>query len=373
MKVKRKIGLAMVTLALVFGSVISLADTEPTLLPFAAGEVGTVVGTGFRGFDDGTYASFNLPAGLVAGGDGYLYVADTFNNKIRRISPNSYAETIAGAVMEYDGFGQPAGLHLDGYLDDALFNRPGAIVVDARGRMFIADSYNHVIRMVDNGTVYTFSGSGEAGHRNGIPSRAMFYYPSGLALDARGNLYVADTGNHSVRRICGHSGRVTTVAGWGHRPGANDGRVTQASFDSPMGIAVCRDSGTIYVSDTGNHLIRSIYGRYVKTLAGEILYFDYYGYALGGLTDGYNAQFNMPMGLDLYNGILFVADSANHSIRGVEIDSGQVFTVAGSGIPGFLNGSALESRFHFPMEVTFYQGILYVVDSGNNLIRRVFG
>ena len=367
--VKKLMCIVFVLSTIIFGGSL-FANTRPTHLPIVAGDVGTVVGTGLHGADDGSYATFNLPSSIFAGSDGYLYVADTFNNKIRRVSPNSYANTIAGNMVGKDAFGLPAGLYLDGEIDYALFNRPGAVAVDDNGRIFVADTENHVIRLIENGTVYTFSGSGLSGHRGGPPLSARFSYPTAITFDNRGNLYVADTGNHSIRRVCGRSGRVVTVAGYPHRVGYSNGGVTLAGFNSPMGIALSDDGERIYVADTGNNVIRVIQNRTVSTKAGVISGFDEDNYALGGFEDGYEAMFNMPMGLALYEGVLLVADYANHSIRGV-LSDGLTFTVAGTGYAGFVNGTPETAQFHFPMGVSVMGDTVYVADSGNNLVRRI--
>ena len=341
--------------------------------------VSTLAGTGSHGNLDGygTIAQFNLPHGIFGCSDGILYIADTHNNLIRTISQHTsqydtqyeeyIVELLTGSVLTNDENNFPIGRYHDGRLERALFNRPFGGLVDQENRIFVVDAANHAIRIIYGNNVYTFAG-GVAGRANGPLDSARFTWPSAIAMDKHGNIFVTDTLNHTIRRI-GVDGRVTTVAGSSGRSGYINGSAHRARFNSPMGIAVSPDGQTIYVADTGNHLIRVIENGAVRTLAGT--WVDYQqgdGIPLGGFSDGYNSLFNLPQGLFLLDNMLVVADSANHRIRAVKF-TGEVKTLAGSGEPGYVNGLAATSRFHFPRDIFVRDDNIYVADTGNNAIR----
>ena len=326
--------------------------------------VSTFAGTGSHGSHDGENAQFNLPHGIFAGQDGRLFVADTHNNLIRTIDGYGVTERVSGDVLTRDDNRFPAGYHRDGR--NALFNRPTGGLAAGDGRLFIADAANHAIRVIDGDTVYTFAG-GRQGHINGSRGSARFNWPSAIAADKQGNLFIADTLNHSIRRIDYQTGRVTTLAGARGRYGYADGHAVQALFNSPMGIAVSDDGSTVYIADTGNHVIRVIENRQVRTLAGTLI-LDDEEVPAGGFADGYAARFNLPQGLFLWNEGLIVADSANHRIRLVT-HGGKASTLSGTGEPGYVNG--VEAQFHFPRDVYIVNGTLFIADTGNNAVRYI--
>ena len=255
----------------------------------------------------------------------------------------------------------------NGPVATALFNDPAAIVADAAGNLFIADSQNHVIRKIGtNGLVSTFAGqAGMPGSGDGSGSQAQFDTPSGIAV-GNGNFYVSDTGSHMVRRITS-AGVVSTVAGLSGQSGFTNGVRTAARFNSPLGITVGGD-GTVFVADSGNHLIRGIApDGNVTTLAGRA---ENWG-SQDGVGD--SARFNGPVGLALdAQGDLFVSDSNNHTIRKMT-RAGIVTTWAGMpGVDGFTNGDRLQARFSKPAELAFDKhGNLFVADSFNHLIRKI--
>lgn len=254
----------------------------------------------------------------------------------------------------------------DGSTAQALFNDPASIVADPKGNLYIADSANHIIRKIStNGIVTTVAGrAGMAAFQDGLPS--LFNSPSGIAISSTGDLIIADTGNHLIRKIT-PAGVVSTIAGATAQPGAVDAVGTSARFDSPLGLAISSD-GTIYVADTGNHTIRAIStNRAVTTLAGSPG--DW-----GTVDDsGPAARFNGPLGLALdNNGNLFVSDSNNQTIRKITPDRA-VTTWAGAPlIDGFVNGHRLDARFSKPAELRFDpRGNLYIADSFNHAIRKI--
>ncbi|MCL1863291.1 MAG: stalk domain-containing protein [Defluviitaleaceae bacterium] len=323
-------------------------------------QVRTLAGMGTHGYNDGRIAQFNLPAGIFSDGEGTIFVADTYNNLIRRISPDGNVTTFAGEIQGNDEYGFPLGRYRAGALSQALFNRPTAgVAID--GAMFIADSGNHIIRRIENNNVSTFAT--ETGESGGDSD--MLYLPTALAVATCGSIYFTDTLNHVVRRI-GTDGNVTTVAGVPGEYGYHNG--TDALFNSPMGIAVA-ENGMIFVADTGNHLIRVIENGSVRTFAGTFRTSpDFDNEPYGDFADGFNAAFNLPVGLALWGNNLIVADSANHRIR-VIMPTGETVTLAGTGYPDATDGAANVAAFHLPRGVYVLGDLLYIADTGNNLIR----
>lgn len=214
-----------------------------------AGQVSTFAGTGIAGSVDGVdTASFNSPMGVATDKAGNVYVADYENDLIRKISPAGVVSTIAGKA------GVPG--YVDGLDTAARFNLPEALAVDGAGNIYVADNGNNLIRKITpSGQVTTFAGSGNAGNANGVGKQASFNSPFGIALDGTGNVYVADAGNNLIRKIT-PAGVVSTFAGSGTKGAANAVGVA-ASFNTPSGIAI--DAfGNVYVSDENNNLIREI-------------------------------------------------------------------------------------------------------------------
>jgi sugar lactone lactonase YvrE len=256
---------------------------------------------------------------------------------------------------------------MNGTGTNAAFSDPAAIVTDANGNFFVADSRNHAIRKVTtNGAVTTFAGQlGVSGGANGTGAGAQFNSPSGLAFDQGGNLFVSDTGNSTIRKIT-PAGAVSTFTGIVGQSGFTDGAMGGAQFNSPLGIAVA-PNGTIYVADSGNHCIRKISGGVVSTFAGSP---QNWGTGDG---QGTNAQFNGPVGL-AFDGRtnLFVSDANNNTLRKIAPD-GTVTTFTGAaGVDGATDGDLNSARFRSPAELVFDQkGNLFVADSFNQVIREI--
>ena len=280
---------------------------------------------------------FNMPYSVFSGNDGELYVIDTYNHAIRLLDDS-------GSILQTIG-GELSG-HRDGAFEYALFDRPTDGVMDREGRIFVVDSGNHAIRMLYDGYVYTLAG-GEAGGRNGHLSYARFNRPSAIAIDGNGNLYVVDTLNHAIRFINLTTGNVSTIAGRLGQEGYRNGIRVQALFSNPMGITISPNGRRIYIADTGNHIVRVLDGMRVETVAEGFL---------------------LPTGLKWHNNLLMVADTGNHLICAIS-RYGEVMMIAGTGYPGTENGIALESEFHFPRAIYNWNGRLLIVDSGNNMIR----
>jgi sugar lactone lactonase YvrE len=216
----------------------------------SAGNVLTIAGSGVSGYQDGPAGSaeFNHPEGMVLDASGDLFVADGHNNVIRKIILSS------GAVSTYAGTGI-AGFN-NGALSSATFFDPYGLAADASGNIYVADIQNNAIRKIEvsSGTVSTFAGTGAQGLTNGPAASATFFYPLSCIFDSEGNMYVADTYNNVIRKIS-VSGTVTTFAGSGVQ-GSADGPAASSSFDFPIGIAIT--GNFIFVADTHNNTIRKI-------------------------------------------------------------------------------------------------------------------
>ena len=334
--------------------------------------VATYSGDGHLGREDGvaSAARFALPSGLSLDNNGNLVVFDTFNASVRRIDRQTRsAETLLGFSEAIDDYGFIMAAYADGTRANALFGRPADGVFAPGGDLFIVDSVNHAIRLFRNNMVYTFAG-GEQGFGDGSRTSAKFDNPTAIDIDSDGNLYIADTMNHVIRKIA-PNGTVSTIAGRAGTPGYADGDALQALFTEPSGIAV-GENGVIYVADTGNHLIRRIENGSVSTVAGvagQIQTGEYY--RPGGYEDGLApfARFNFPRGLFHADGILFIADSGNHAVRALV--GGSVITVMGNGMPGYTDGILGEATMNRPSAVVLRNGVLYIADTLNNTIRAV--
>lgn len=249
----------------------------------------------------------------------------------------------------------------------ARFYQPFGVAVDTNGTVYVVDSGNHTIRKVTPaGVVTMFAGlAGSSGSLNGTGAAARFYYPDALAVDKAGNVYVADTFNHTIRKIT-PAGVVTTLAGSAGLSGSANGTGSAARFWQPYGVTV-DPNGTVYVGDTYNHTIRKV------TPAGVVTTFA--GTAnSSGSTDGSvsAARFNQPEGLGVdTNGNLFVAEYNNATIRRVT-PAGLVTTVAGlAGVSGNANGTGSAARFSGPDGLTVDRaGNVYVADSSNHTIQK---
>ncbi|MEB3222752.1 MAG: hypothetical protein VKS61_11815 [Candidatus Sericytochromatia bacterium] len=317
-----------------------------------------------------TGAAFRWPGDVAADASGTVYVADTQNHRIRKVAPDGTVSTLAGSGVT----GWMGGGHQDGPGATALFKDPLSLAVDASGTVYVADAGNNRIRKVaPDGTVSTLAGSGTAGHQNGAGASARFNYPKGVAVDASGTVYVADASNNRVRKVA-PDGTVSTLAGSG-TAGLQNGAGASARFNGPGGVAVDA-SGTVYVADTYNASIRRVASDgTVSTLAGT----NTRGYVDGPAA---SARFHTPGNLDIdASGTLYVADGGNQCIR-VITSGGTVSTLAGLGTadptvqlsynPGDRDGVGGEARFHYPGGVAVDAGgHVFVADTRNNRIRKI--
>jgi len=306
----------------------------------------------------GNAARFYSPETVAIDAAGNVYVADTYNSVIREISPSGVVTTIAGAP---DKTGS-----VDGVNSSALFNFPQGIATDSAGNIYVADTGNQTIRKISSaGQVSTFAGAvGVAGLTNGTGTAAQFAYPQGLATDAAGNVYVADSGNNVIREIS-PGGVVTTLAGTGVA-GSLNGAVGVAQFNHPDAVATDA-SGDVFVADTNNSTIREISAGTVTTLAGSA--------GAAGWMDGTGsaARFDHPQGLTVdISGNIFVADTYDGTIRLIST-GGVVTTIAGAAYAaGYVDGTGAAAQFNNPLGIVADGADnLYVADFGNDTIRKI--
>ena len=323
-------------------------------------EVTTFAGSGVSGRQDGigTAAQLSNPRGLDIDAAGNLYVGDTENSLIRKISPAGVVTTLTGQAG--------GGRLVDGPLSVAQFNRPIGIAVDASGNVYVADTENNAIRKIDTaGNVTTLAGSTTAGFTDGPSTTARFYAPIDVTVDAADNVYVADIGNNVIRKVT-PAGFVTTLAGAGPgSPGFVDGIGTAAQFRYPRGIEF-DGSGNLLVADGDNNVIRKVTtGGVVTTFAGS---------GVVGHVDavGTSAQLTYPIGIDVdADGSVFVGEYDDWRVRAIT-PSGDVSTLAGSGRYGFLDGTGTAAKFGGPGAIAMdASGNLYVGDHDGHRIRKV--
>jgi len=305
-------------------------------------------GGGNAGYQDGTgtNARFDMPYGVALDKAGNVYVAEYNNNSIRKISTTGVVTNFAGSL-----YGAVSGA-TNGNGTNAKFYNPIHLALDSAGNVYVADYGNHLIRKISTtGDVSTLSGS-TSGYADGIGTAAKFNGPAGVTTDASGNVYVADSGNHAIRKIAWDTGAVTTLVK----------TAMNSPLNSPRGVAVDA-SGNIYIINGGGHTILKIpYGGSIFTLAGS----GSQAFANG---QGTAASFAFPVGgaLDIL-GNLYVADCYNNRIRMVS-PTGYVTTIAGSG-QGYANGPASSAAFSNPTGVAINSsGVIYVGDIGNAAIR----
>lgn len=329
---------------------------------------------GFGSMDGmGSAARFYQPSGLAIDAAGNLFVGDTYNGTIRKLAPvgtNWLVSTLAGRAGD-------AGT-VDGTNRAARFNNPFGVATGSGGAVFVADANNNTVRKLapigPDWVVTTIAGSGgNSGTNNGTNGSARFSYPLGAAVDANGNLLVTDAGNHVIRRLApeGTNWVVTTIAGEPETAGDANGTNATAQFSGPLGIAVAT-SGDAFVADSGNHIIRKLTfsgsNCVVSTIAGLP--------GSPGAVDGTNAgaRFSSPTGIAVdAAGNVFVTEWGSSLIRKIAPSGTNwvVSRVAGS-FPGFADGTNNAAKFFQPYAVVVStNGILYVADTANNLIRKI--
>jgi sugar lactone lactonase YvrE len=327
--------------------------------------VTTIAGTALvNGSADGTGAAarFNLPFGITTDGTN-LYVADTYNNTVRKIVIST------GAVTTIAGTAGTTG-SADGTGTAATFLSPTGITTDG-ANLYVTDYGNNTVRkiVIATGAVTTIAGTaGTTGSADGTGAAASFYVPAGITTDTDGtNLYVADYGNSTIRKIVIATGAVTTIAGTAGVFGPAEGTGNAASFSNPFGLTT--DGTNLYVVDTNNSTIRKIVisTRAVTTMAGTA--------GAPGFADGTGnaASFAGPFGITTDGANLYVADTNNSTIRKIVISTGAVTTVAGTAtVMGSADGVGGAASFNSPAGIIRDGTNLYVVDTSNSTIRKIY-
>jgi trimeric autotransporter adhesin len=332
------------------------------------GELRAFAGTGASNFaGDGGPASasqLNGPTAMSFDGQGNLFIADAANQRIRRISPGGIIETVlgtgtAGFAVE---FGSPAG---------AVFNMPRGVVAEPGGAIYVADTLNNRVRKhAPGGNVSTYAGNGNAAYfgDGGQATSASINAPEGLALDAAGNLYIADTNDNAIRKVT-PDGLITTIAGNGLTGFAGDGGLaTRAQLNRPRAVAV-DSAGNVYVADTGNHRVRRVdTAGNIATIAGNG--------ATDFLPDdsaGINSSLSDPRGVAVDSeGNVYISDTGHNRVRKL-FPTGAITTIAGHDGTCCYSG---DSGLALPAQLNQPAGLMvdaasnvYVADTGNSAIR----
>ncbi len=331
----------------------------------SSGTINTVAGNGSTYYSgDGGAAQnalMNGPAAVAVSSSG-VYIADTSNQRIRQINLAGTISTIAGnGTSGFAGDNGPAA--------SAQVSFPSALAVDASGFVYIADTGNQRVRKIVNGTITTIAGNGSSGYTGdgAAATSATLNSPSGLVVDGAGNVYISDYGNNAVRKVSA-AGVITTVAGSGSQGYSGDGfAATSAQLNGPLGLALDA-SGNLYIADSLNHVVR------IVSPSGTIATFAGTG-GLGNLGDGglaVNALLSTPTGLavDLL-GNLYISDSGVSGVR-VVTAAGSITTIAGNGTSGYSGDGGPGNKAQFKSIAgiaTDVQGDIYVADRGNNAIR----
>jgi len=359
-------------LAVDSGGIVYIADTGNNVVRKVTtdGVITTIAGNGTAGYSgDGaaaTGAQLNSPEGVAADGAGNVYISDTKNSVIRSVTAAGIIATVAGnGTRGFSGDGGPG--------TSAQLNMPAGIAVDSAGNLYIADSGNSAIRKLVAGAITTVAGTGGVPgyYGDGGPAaKAQLNAPSSVALDPAGNLYIADTTNNFIRKVA-VGGIITTFAGSGSSGGfgGDGGPATSALLWSPWGVAA-DPAGNVFIADYRNHRVRIVgTDGIIATLAGNGA-FD----TPGGGGPATSSQLALPKTVALdSSGNFYIADTAGNTVRQVT-PGGTITTLAGTGLPGYTgdSGPATAAQLNGPQGVVVdSSGNVYISDSSNEVVREI--
>jgi trimeric autotransporter adhesin len=334
-----------------------------------AGIITTVAGNGTGGYSgDGgvaTSAQLNSPYDVFVDGVGNIYIADGINNRIRKVDTAGIINTVAGnGANGYSGDG--------GAATSAALGSPSGVFVDGVGNIYIADGINNRIRKVDTaGIITTVAGNGGFGYSGdgGAATNAQLNTAARVSVDNSGVIYIADRNNRRLRKVDG-AGTISTIVGNGTAGYSGDGgAATSAQLSTPYGVAVDA-AGNVYLADRSNHIVRKVDSSgAISTVAGS----GGFGYSGDGGA-ATNAEMRYPHGVAVDGaGNIYIADVTNHSIRKVD-SAGNISTVAGTGTDGYSGdgGAATSAELASPTGVSVDgSGNLYIADSNNHRVRKV--
>ena len=336
----------------------------------------TLAGTGTAGYNgdniNATKARLNYPVDLAVDRSGDIYIADDSNNRIRKLTVSTgILTTVAGTgLTTYNGDDIDA--------TTAAINTPEGVGVDGLGNIYIADTANHRLRKVtvSTGKITTVAGTGTPGTgKDGIlATTSNLFRPASVAVDVEGNIYIADSANHRIRKVSASTGLISTVAGTGTRSYNGDNiDATTAQLSAPLAVAVDKN-GDIYIADTFNNRLRKVTistGK-ITTIAGTGV--NSYN---GDNIDATTAMIANPKGVAVdREGNVFIADSENYRIRKVIVSTGKITTIAGTGIAGFTGDGviAINARLNYVTGIAV-DGVdnFYIADTSNHRIRSMTG
>jgi gliding motility-associated-like protein len=346
---------------------LSISSFKPIVDPLEGivdaipyGQVTTLAGSSSGQQDgQGAAAKFMEPTGVCTDAEGNVYVADSYNHLIRKITPSGLVSTIAGTGVR----GRD-----NGTSSEASFDTPFGVMVDQNGNVFVADAGNNQIRKITPGglvSVYAGNLIGRAGAEDGAAGTERLTLPESMVFDELGNMYVADTENHSIRKISPGI-EVTTFSGYLGVKGDAEGQGAIARYEKPVAIARDPRNGDFYVADYINNKVRRISANGLMT--------TYTGTGEQSSINGprLTAAFDHPTGLTIDNkGNVYVSDD-NNLIRRISAVTGLVSTIAGDGNQGNSDGLRWNASFYQPIGLAFdLVGNLYVADEHNHRIRKI--
>jgi uncharacterized protein (TIGR03437 family) len=348
-------------------STCAFAQQTPGVPQFT---ISTVAGNGTAGFSgDGgpsVNASLNYPGGVAVDTTGNLYILDSGNNRVRKVANGTISTFVGNGTAGFSGDGGQA---INAALNMGSGNTgPGRLCLDSQDNLYVTDYGNHRIRKITSaGIITTVAGNGQAAYNgdNILATAASLNNPLGVAVDASGNIYIADTFNYRIRKVTG-DGTITTVVGNGTAGFSGDGgSATSASIDNPAGVAV-NAAGTIFISDQANNRIRQIAGGIITTIADD----GNSGFA-GDDGPASASEVYAPSALALNGaGDLYIPDTRNYRIR--LLINGTIWTMAGNGDAAFSgdSGPATQASLNLPRAVTVSPaGAVYIGDTLNNRVR----